>query len=134
MLPLSCRSGTVRANFGQSETSGNQFHLPRDLFRMCPCESKHRAWTRIGKPSAQAVSRWLMGFVVDKVALEQVFSEYFGFSCQSFHRLLHTHQHPLLWAGAIGQAVDSVSSHPNKETHNMMSDCCPAGSLYEISP
>jgi hypothetical protein len=27
-----------------------------------------------------------MGFVVDKVALGQVFSEYFGFPCQSFHR------------------------------------------------
>jgi hypothetical protein len=46
---------------------------------------------------AQAVSRWSLtakarvdpesvhvGFVVDKVALGQVFSEYFGFSCQ-FH-------------------------------------------------
>jgi hypothetical protein len=26
-----------------------------------------------------------VGFVVDKVALGQVFSEYFGFPCQSFH-------------------------------------------------
>jgi hypothetical protein len=31
-----------------------------------------------------------VGFVVNKVALGQVFSEYFGFLCQfSFHRLLH---------------------------------------------
>jgi hypothetical protein len=30
--------------------------------------------------------------MVDKVAMGQVFSEYFGFPCQmSFHRLLHTH-------------------------------------------
>jgi hypothetical protein len=30
-----------------------------------------------------------VGFVVDNVALGQVFSEYFGFSCQpSFHQLL----------------------------------------------
>jgi hypothetical protein len=57
---------------------------------------------------AQAVSRWLstaadrvqsqaehVGFVVDKVALEQVFSEYFGFPCKSsFHQLLHHHNHP----------------------------------------
>jgi hypothetical protein len=36
-----------------------------------------------------------VGFVVDKVALGQVFSEYFGFPCQSsFHQLLHNHYHP----------------------------------------
>jgi hypothetical protein len=38
-----------------------------------------------------------VGFVVDKVALEQVFSEYFGFPCQSsFHQFLHNHHryHP----------------------------------------
>jgi hypothetical protein len=33
-------------------------------------------------------------FVVDKVALGQVFSEYFGFPCQSsFHQFLHRHNH-----------------------------------------
>jgi hypothetical protein len=33
-----------------------------------------------------------VGFVVDKMALGQVFSEYFGFPCQfSFHQLLHNH-------------------------------------------
>jgi hypothetical protein len=33
-------------------------------------------------------------FVVDKVALGQVFSEYFDFPCQSsFHQFLH-HNHP----------------------------------------
>jgi hypothetical protein len=35
-----------------------------------------------------------VGFVVDKAALEQVFSEYFGFPCLSFHRFLHYHNHP----------------------------------------
>jgi hypothetical protein len=35
-----------------------------------------------------------VGFVVDKVALGQVFSKYFGFPCQSFHQLLHTHHRP----------------------------------------
>jgi hypothetical protein len=60
----------------------------------------------IGRAIAEAVSRWLsiaaarvcarvwlVGFVVDKVASGQVFSEYFGFPCQdhSFHQLhLHT--------------------------------------------
>jgi hypothetical protein len=35
-----------------------------------------------------------VGFVVDKVALGRVFSEYFGFPCQSsFHQILH-HKHP----------------------------------------
>jgi hypothetical protein len=35
-----------------------------------------------------------VGFVVDKVALGQVFFEYFGFPCQSsFHQLLHNHHH-----------------------------------------
>jgi hypothetical protein len=42
--------------------------------------------------------------VVDKVALGQVFSEYFGFSCQSsFHQSLHTHPHLSSGAGTIGQ-------------------------------
>jgi hypothetical protein len=35
-----------------------------------------------------------MGFVVDKAALGQVFSEYFGFLWQSFHQFLHYHNHP----------------------------------------
>jgi hypothetical protein len=39
-----------------------------------------------------------VGFVVDKVALCQVFSEYFGFPCQpSFHQLLHNHPSPIIW-------------------------------------
>jgi hypothetical protein len=41
---------------------------------------------------------------VDKVALGQVFSEYFGFPCQSsFHKLLHNHPHLSSGAGTIGQ-------------------------------
>jgi hypothetical protein len=60
-----------------------------------------------------------VGFVVDKMALGQVFSEYFGFSCQSsFHQLLHN-LHRSSGAGTIGQQwptyqVDSVSPHPEK--------------------
>jgi hypothetical protein len=49
-----------------------------------------------------------VGFVVDNVALGQVFSEYYGFSCQfSFHRLLHTLR---LSSGAIDQLVADVPS------------------------
>jgi hypothetical protein len=47
-----------------------------------------------------------VGFVVDKVVLGQVYSEYFGFPCQSsFHQLLHNHPHLLVSSGAgkIGQ-------------------------------
>jgi hypothetical protein len=43
------------------------------------------------------------GFVVDKVALGQVFSEYFGFPCQlPFHRLLHNHHHLSSAVGTVG--------------------------------
>jgi hypothetical protein len=58
-----------------------------------------------------------VGFVVDKVALGQVFSEYFGFPCQSsFHQLLHNHPHLSPGACTIGQKwpqnlVDLVPSH-----------------------
>jgi hypothetical protein len=52
------------------------------------------------------------GFVVGKVALGQVFSEDFGFSCQSFsfHRLLHNHHHISSWGGTIDQIVADVPS------------------------
>jgi hypothetical protein len=77
-----------------------------------------------GRAIAQAVSRRLptaearvrargrsCGFVVDKVALGQVFSEYFGFPCQfSFHRLLHIHHHLPSGEGIIGQLVADVPS------------------------
>jgi hypothetical protein len=43
-----------------------------------------------------------VGFVVDKVALGQVFSEYFSFLCQlSFHQLLQTNLSS--GAGTVGQ-------------------------------
>jgi hypothetical protein len=61
-----------------------------------------------------------MVFVVDKVAMGHVFSEYFGFPCQlSFHRLLHIH-HLLLVVGKIGQVMAEVPSRlsltPSQET------------------
>jgi hypothetical protein len=47
-----------------------------------------------------------VGFVVDKVMLGQVFSEYFGFPCKSsFHQLLHNHPHLSSRAGTIGQKL-----------------------------
>jgi hypothetical protein len=51
-----------------------------------------------------------VGFVVDKEALGQFFSEYFGLPCQfSSHRLLNTH-HLSSGAGTIGQLVADVPS------------------------
>jgi hypothetical protein len=61
-----------------------------------------------GRAIAQADSRWVptaaarvrarvwqVEFVVDKVALGQVFSEYFDIPCQSsFHQILHPHNRP----------------------------------------
>jgi hypothetical protein len=58
-----------------------------------------------------------VGFVVDKVALGQVFSQYFGFPCQSsFRQLLHNHPHLSSGACTIGQKwpqylVDFVPPH-----------------------
>jgi hypothetical protein len=40
-------------------------------------------------------------FVVDKAALGQVFFEYFGFPCQTFHQILHHHNHPGWHKGPI---------------------------------
>jgi hypothetical protein len=52
-----------------------------------------------------------MGFVVDKVALRQVFSEHFGFPCQSsIHQIFHHHNHP--GQATIGQSMASAPSGP----------------------
>jgi hypothetical protein len=69
----------------------------------------------VGRVIAQAVSRWLpteaarvraqsvhAGFVVDKVALGQVFSEYFGLPCQAS---FHPHNHP----GKVQLVADVLS-------------------------
>jgi hypothetical protein len=50
-----------------------------------------------------------VAFVVDKVPMGQVFSEYFGFPCQSsFHQILHHLNHP--GQVTIGQSVAAVPS------------------------
>jgi hypothetical protein len=50
-----------------------------------------------------------VGFVVKKVSLGQVSSEYFGFPCQfSFHQMLHNHLSS--GAGTVGQLVAYVPS------------------------
>jgi hypothetical protein len=49
-----------------------------------------------------------VGFLVDKAALGQVFSEYFGFPCQAFHR--DWYNRPVV-ASVI---VDLVPLHPTR--------------------
>jgi hypothetical protein len=47
-------------------------------------------------------------FVVDEVALGQVFSEYFGFPCQfSFHQLLQKSSSSIIGVCTIGQSCRS---------------------------
>jgi hypothetical protein len=46
-----------------------------------------------------------VGLVVDKVALGQLFFEYFGLAFQlSLHRLLHTHHHHLYHPELVQEA------------------------------
>jgi hypothetical protein len=68
-----------------------------------------------------------VGFVVDKLALGQVFSEYFGFPCQSlFHQLLYNHPHLSSGACTTGQKwpqylADLIPPHQEK---NKKEDIC----------
>jgi hypothetical protein len=85
---------------------------------------------KVGCAIAQEVSCWLptaaaafeagcghVGFVMDKMALGQVFSEYFSFPCQSsFHQLPHNHPHLSSGACTMDQTwpqylVDLVPPH-----------------------
>jgi hypothetical protein len=82
-------------------------------FRMMDKVHKPRACHSSGggrqRPGFEPRSDYV-GFVVDKVAPVQVLSEYFGFPCQSFHRLLHIHRHLSSEAGTIGQILVDVPS------------------------
>jgi hypothetical protein len=55
------------------------------------------------RPRFESVSGHV-GFVVDKAALRQVLSEYFGFLCHAFPRRPHIHHYPpSTGTGTIGQ-------------------------------
>jgi hypothetical protein len=81
-----------------------------------------------------------VGFVVDKVALRQIFSEYFGFPCQfSVHRLLHTHHHLSSGAVKTGQIVADVPNglsltppHPKKLLKKTSSDGIATGWIARV--
>jgi hypothetical protein len=65
----------------------SNYYVGRDVTQAISCRSQPR---RLGlEPWSGHVE-----FMVDKGALRQVFSEYLGFPCQAFHRLLQTHHHP----------------------------------------
>jgi hypothetical protein len=71
-------------------------------------------------PRRLGVETWKgdVGFVMDKVALEQVFSEYFGFPYQSFHRLLHNrHHHPGRYNRTFGPLGINGLHSPPPHTH-----------------
>jgi hypothetical protein len=96
-----------------------QLHIPYRVFPKRP--------NLAAEKNVQAVIEYIfnvkqpgsgnVGFVVDKVALGQVFSKYFSFPCQSsFHRLLQNYPHLSSGAGTIGQKwpqylVDLVPPH-----------------------
>jgi hypothetical protein len=69
-----------------------------------------------------------VGFVVDKAAVKQNVSEFFGFLCHTFCRLLHTHQHPSSEVATIGQSVaeeaSGLSLAPPQETNKIKSSVC----------
>jgi hypothetical protein len=61
-----------------------------------------------------------VGFVVDKVALGQVFSEHFGFPCQSsFHQFLHndtiTYHPGLVQQASSGRSTQSPTAQIKKK-------------------
>jgi hypothetical protein len=69
-----------------------------------------------------------VGFVVDKVALGQVFFEYFGFPCKlSFHQMLHHHHHLSSGAGTRDQLVADVTGRVSltspQETKKKVTEC-----------
>jgi hypothetical protein len=69
--------------------------------------------------------------MVDKVALGQVFSEYFGFPCESsFHQFFHNHHDLSSGTGAIGQQVAAVPKVPPrnlKKAPERMALACAVG-------
>jgi hypothetical protein len=59
-----------------------------------------------------------VGFVVDKMSMGQVFSEYFGFPRQFlFHRLLHIHHHiSYIIDQLVADVPNGLSLTPRQET------------------
>jgi hypothetical protein len=74
-----------------------------------------------------------VGFVVDKVALGQTFSEYFGFPCQSlFHQLIHATPRSVVTAFKNG-TFSRLSIPPWHHANVNTAGCCvPKRTLKKI--
>jgi hypothetical protein len=78
-------------NASSLERKGTTIHRHEE--GVVPCYREYR-WLPTAAARIRARSGHV-GIVVDKVALEQVSSEYFGFPCQSsFHQILDPHNQP----------------------------------------
>jgi hypothetical protein len=74
-----------------------------------------------------------VGFVVDQVALRQVFSEYFGFPCQfSFHYILHAHLSSPSGAGTIDPQVADVPNGLSHPTPRIKQSIAVRGVINEV--
>jgi hypothetical protein len=62
----------------------------------------------------------------------EVFSEYYGFPCHSFHRLLHIHR-PSPGAGTVAQTVATVPSGLILPHHEKLKKKCYLGRFQRIS-
>jgi hypothetical protein len=87
-----------RVNFasGPAEVYNTHAHeLPLFQYLFLLVRPRHSRWLPTAAPRVRALV-WQVGFLVDKVALWQDFSEYFGFPANHhlFHQILHPHNHP----------------------------------------
>jgi hypothetical protein len=78
-----------------------------------------------------------VGFVVDEVALGQVFSEYFGFPCKSsFHKFIHNHHHLSSGAGTIDQywpQYQETQSHSTKNNKKIKKGVKELSASHQLS-
>jgi hypothetical protein len=96
----------ARVNTNQQQCEGRV--ITQEVSRWLPA-----AAARVPKPGSSHV-----GFVVDKVALGQVFSEYFGFPCQSsFHQFLHNHHHLSITWGWYNRPVVAEGPRASVSLH-----------------
>jgi hypothetical protein len=96
---LLCRACQSTSLFTHKTTTANKIFIKSDITELyrnkaVPQLKRLVAGFPPRRPRFEPGSSHV-GFLVDKVALGQVFSEYFGFPYQSsLHQILHPHYHP----------------------------------------